>query len=293
MPRQISTIQIRGKHNGQSFYTIKGKTGGFMRNINQAMSERVKTEENFANTRRYASEFGHVQEWLRAYSWEAQINELRSGKKTLRSMIAERLLSTLHHMTDAPVGQRVLPETGWQKPIETLINNSQTKKISQDFLSALSVDWWYESEGGSVTVDIKLNTEADMFGEWRCKGADYMSVRMEGVNLQCASYSAETDTEYWGFNPVTGLYAPVQRRYHKLFYGFVPLGSKQFVGSEYTFSPEPETVTHSGGYTWDAKESTFFVKMVVFPTRGVRPNAQRIAGEGFTILFPFMQNFNV
>lgn len=264
-----------------------------MRNINQAMSERVKTEENFENTRRYASEFGHVQEWLRAYSYEAPINELRSGKKTLRSMIAERLLSTLHHMTDAPVGQRVLPESGWQLPIESLIYNSQTKKISQDFLGAFSLEWFRDEDTGAVTTEWKLSTETDMFGEWRRKGADNMSLRIEGVSLQCSSYDALTDTEYWGYNPVTGLYAPVQRRYHQMYYAFVPLGSSQFVGAEYTFEPEPDAVTHSGGYTWDAKESTFFVRVEVFPTKGVRPNAQRIAGEGFTILFPFMQNFNV
>ena len=57
MPKQEGTFKIRGKLNGQSyFYT---KNGGYqLRNINPNMSERVKTEESFTNTRKCAAEFG-------------------------------------------------------------------------------------------------------------------------------------------------------------------------------------------------------------------------------------------
>ena len=57
MPKQASLFKIRGKSDGNSFFY--SPLGGYQfRKINPNMSERVKTEDQFINTRRNAAEFG-------------------------------------------------------------------------------------------------------------------------------------------------------------------------------------------------------------------------------------------
>ena len=57
MPKQSSLFKVRGKMDGNSFYY--SSLGGYQfRKINPNMSERVKTEDQFINTRRNAAEFG-------------------------------------------------------------------------------------------------------------------------------------------------------------------------------------------------------------------------------------------
>jgi hypothetical protein len=57
MPKQSSIFKVRGKMDGNSFYY--SPLGGYQfRKINPNMSERVKTEDQFINTRRNAAEFG-------------------------------------------------------------------------------------------------------------------------------------------------------------------------------------------------------------------------------------------
>lgn len=59
MPKQSGIHQIRGKRGTTCYYFRKGLQIGLQREINQQMSERVKRDPNFANTRLYASEFGY------------------------------------------------------------------------------------------------------------------------------------------------------------------------------------------------------------------------------------------
>ena len=57
MAKQESIYKIRGKVEGQSYFY--SKNGGYQfRKINPTMSERVKTEDAFVNTRKNAIEFG-------------------------------------------------------------------------------------------------------------------------------------------------------------------------------------------------------------------------------------------
>lgn len=59
MPTQSGIHQFRGKYGTTCYYFTKGKQNGLQRGINQQMSERVKRDPEFANTRLYAREFGY------------------------------------------------------------------------------------------------------------------------------------------------------------------------------------------------------------------------------------------
>lgn len=58
MAKQSGIHQIRGKVGEISYYSQTGVSSGLLRKINQGLSERVKTSEEFANTRLNNTEFG-------------------------------------------------------------------------------------------------------------------------------------------------------------------------------------------------------------------------------------------
>lgn len=58
MAKQSGLHQIRGKVGEHSYYRQTGISSGLIRSINQGMSERVKTSEEYANTRLNNHEFG-------------------------------------------------------------------------------------------------------------------------------------------------------------------------------------------------------------------------------------------
>ena len=58
MAKQSGLHQIRGKVGEHSYYRQTGVSSGLIRGINQGMSQRVKTGDEYANTRLNNSEFG-------------------------------------------------------------------------------------------------------------------------------------------------------------------------------------------------------------------------------------------
>lgn len=60
MAKQSGLHQIRGKVGEHSYYKQSGVSAGLIRSINQGMSARVKTGEEYANTRLNNAEFGQA-----------------------------------------------------------------------------------------------------------------------------------------------------------------------------------------------------------------------------------------
>lgn len=60
MAKQSGLHQIRGKVGEHSYYSQSGVSSGLIRKINQGMSQRVKNDEAFANTRLNNAEFGQA-----------------------------------------------------------------------------------------------------------------------------------------------------------------------------------------------------------------------------------------
>lgn len=60
MAKQSGLHQIRGKVGEHSYYKQTGVASGLIRSINQGMSERVKTSEEYANVRLNNAEFGQA-----------------------------------------------------------------------------------------------------------------------------------------------------------------------------------------------------------------------------------------
>lgn len=60
MAKQSGLHQIRGKVGEHSYYRQTGVTNGLIRSINQGLSSRVKTSDEYANTRLNNAEFGQA-----------------------------------------------------------------------------------------------------------------------------------------------------------------------------------------------------------------------------------------
>lgn len=65
MARQVGIHQIKGRYGTTSYYFRKRSKSGFLRSINQELSERVKTAENYAGTRIQNADF----KFAMACSW--------------------------------------------------------------------------------------------------------------------------------------------------------------------------------------------------------------------------------
>lgn len=72
MARQVGIHQIKGRYGTTSYYFRKRAKSGFLRSINQELSERVKTAENYAGTRIQNADFKLAMacSWCITSGWE-------------------------------------------------------------------------------------------------------------------------------------------------------------------------------------------------------------------------------
>lgn len=94
MAKQTSLIKIKGKADGQSFYTSKNG-GALMRSINKGMGQRVKESQEYLNTRKNNAEFGACGDFAGAFigtisqRWRFILDSIATGKmvKAAKSLI--------------------------------------------------------------------------------------------------------------------------------------------------------------------------------------------------------------
>lgn len=263
-----------------------------MRNINQAMSNRVKSDPEFANTRVNAGIFGHAQDWVNAYTRIFALEGIKSGRKTLRNLVVQRLLTTLRLQSPFPGGQRILPESGWQLPIIQQIRNARYNKDTDELLSMLTVEQTFNEEEHTNHFEYSVNLDADSFADWQNKGATHVHLLITAYNLSAWVYNPVNGDIYWGFDPRTGVYIPIDRKQRLMQNIYLPIGSAHLVGGEYTFNGETQGPHPDNNWHFDNKETTFFVEVKITPTIGVRPNAKPLVGEGSSYVVTFGENIN-
>lgn len=139
MAKQIGIHQIKGKVEGRSYYRQTGVENGLSRAINPAMSNRVKTGEEYANTRLNNAEFGQ------ACMIAGQLGRMVSPKfrpmvlPFSQAIIAKSLLKEIKDdpTANAQWGYRGLQSVGFSVPVEGL--NSTAKVNFADYISELTI----------------------------------------------------------------------------------------------------------------------------------------------------------
>lgn len=162
MPKQEGNFKMKGKMNGQSFYY--SKNGGYqVRNINPNMSERVKTEAAFTNTRKCAAEFGAA---AKAASqmvgaivnrWRYILRPDAIGQITIRIYVVMRTDPT------SPWGQRVIPSDQDADFLQQYYNTFSKNPFPQQLYNDLyRYNWVDESQiPGVLTTQQAITIDAD------------------------------------------------------------------------------------------------------------------------------------
>lgn len=132
MAKQSGLHQIRGKVGEHSYYRQTGISSGLIRSINQGMSERVKTAEEYANTRLNNQEFGA------ACNVAALLGKCVTPKfrpmilPFSQSKMAKDILAVAREHTEN-WGQRVVTSADTARLCEIL--SAQSKRDPSDFVS--------------------------------------------------------------------------------------------------------------------------------------------------------------
>lgn len=138
MAKQSGIHQLRGKVGEMSYYRQSGVQQGLVRSINQGLSERVKTSQEFANTRLNNEEFKTATEFAAALLngvvpiYRPMFNVFRNAK------LSGKVLSIIKSNTGS-WGSRIISQVNAQS-IAQAMNDISKNRASDLFDIAVSAD---------------------------------------------------------------------------------------------------------------------------------------------------------
>ena len=179
MAKQSGIHQLRGKVGEHSYYKQTGVASGLVRSINQGMSARVKTSEEYANVRLNNAEFGQggrIASVLARYitpKYRPMILPFSQSK------MAKIVLEYIKNDTTAPWGQRnITPANSGEMQVAAL--NSVVKNRFEDFGFNLNID----EEATEFNVDATVQT----VNKLAAIGADGLDVRFLAISTWIGTY---------------------------------------------------------------------------------------------------------
>lgn len=172
MAKSSELLALRGKIAGKSFYAMKGVEGTLVRSINEGLSNRVKNDAAFANTRLNAAEFGSAGNFAGALVRTVS----RRWRYILKAFTTAAMTKALREMIQLDAtsnwGQRTVMITGWKD----LVRQALQMMVKNSYDESFATDIEATNDHGTLTVDIQVDptTSADLAS----KGVD--GVRYEG-----------------------------------------------------------------------------------------------------------------
>lgn len=191
MPKQSGIYQIKGKFENRSYYKPKNMSTGIFRSINQQMSERVKTEPNFANTRANAGEFGCATSFANQIAnYLATLAPVTNLAKK-RGDIAHSALGMIRQDNTHIFGQRSLRVNGWQDTMMTMLNQMPRVLFDANYLSGMSFYSFREYSAGTTQYKVHVHIPNDSalenrLAEW---GANHVAFRVFVCRWEAGYYS--------------------------------------------------------------------------------------------------------
>lgn len=189
MAKQVGIHQLRGKVGQMKYYGMKGVEGGLVQSINEGMSERVKTDAAYANTRLNNAEFGAAGSTagaiIRSLSqkWRYLLVPFATGKAAKDV----RALMTLD--TTGKWGQRGLKGTDWQKVLADAVSQYSKNPVS-DYSDFTLTSKFNASTGLAVGYNIDSELRNEKLEAIGCDGV--MVVCMAGV-INAAAFDASAE----------------------------------------------------------------------------------------------------
>lgn len=187
MAKQSGLHQIRGKVGEHSYYRQSGVSAGLIRQINQGMSQRVKTGEEYANTRLNNAEFGHACA-IAGVLGKTVSPKFRPMMLTFsQSKMAKVILDVIKRQT-GNWGQRSIPsgDAGHQVLIDALA----AVRKNDPALYGISVT----GDSSGIEIAIEASAASAFLG---AIGADKYQFMVVRNNIQVGNYvAALKDYEY-------------------------------------------------------------------------------------------------
>lgn len=176
MAKQSGLHQIRGKVGDFSYYKQSGVSAGIIRGINQGMSSRVKTGDEYANTRRNNKEFANACEIAASFG-ACVVPKWRPMFLTFsQAAIAKAVLSFIKEddTTGTTWGTRSLRESDFASALESL-NNRAKNPFSNQIIDMQVIQDSDPSAGkGQITLNATLSQ--NILNYWDsigCSGANW------------------------------------------------------------------------------------------------------------------------
>lgn len=186
MPRQKGLYRIKGKHNGLSYYSVKDGVGDVFRRINEQMSQRVKTEPEFVNTRKYAEEFGVCTTTANAI-YESL--HLYVPSRTL-TRLKKIIFGAMRNQGDRNVGTRNFQDNGWQDVACNLMNANTRVNIS-DFANFIQSCVMTRATGTTrynASVSVQYSAFSSLASYYQAAGFDHVSVSFYLLSITTPIY---------------------------------------------------------------------------------------------------------
>lgn len=156
MAKQSGIHQLRGKIGEHSYYSQTGVGSGLVRKINQGMSQKVKTDAAFVNTRLNNAEFGQAGKLASTIALYITPKYRPMVLPFSQSKMAKVLLEYLKTDTEAEWGQRNL----------TVANSAEAQAVALNAVAKNNFDDWALdiriSEPNIMAVDMTAQTLSKM-----------------------------------------------------------------------------------------------------------------------------------
>lgn len=183
MAKQSGLHQIRGKVGEHSYYRQTGVNSGLIRGINQGLSSRVKTGDEYANTRLNNAEFGAACN-VAGTLGRMVVPKYRPMVLPFSQSIMAKKILELAKAHPAFWGQRVV--TSEDTPDLAQILSDTSKLRISDFMTCTVTR---PSEGSAVVnLDLSLSQVSSLIS----LGIDGLNFKASLYNVRTGQYSQDT-----------------------------------------------------------------------------------------------------
>lgn len=177
MAKQVGLFPLRGKIENKSFYKTAGVPETVIRNIPEGLSDRVKTAQEYVNTRLNNEEFKNAN-WMATFLFNAVPN--RRSSMFRRFAIASLTKGALSYIRSGSGswGHRIPTERFGAIAFDLLDNHAKGGPYDGEF-GIFSVE---TSQAGQIEISINMSTPK--VNEWLSLGVDglyFVSVRGAGA----------------------------------------------------------------------------------------------------------------
>lgn len=177
MAKQSGLHQIRGKVGEHSYYKQTGVSAGLIRSINQGLSARVKSGEEYANTRLNNSEFGAACN-VAGLLGKAVVPKFRPMVLPFSQSKMAKMVLSLAKNTAGSWGQRVVPAASSAELAEIL--QSTSKRDYKEFVDL------------SITASQTLNQYNLGYSSSEEQISTMVALGISGVNILFCGYNIGT-----------------------------------------------------------------------------------------------------